>query len=103
MKSINEISSKSMATAEQLEHRLQLLKYAKQKRQRELHNALVFKVGELVLSCWPWVSRLQVRRKKTENETEFAPLRDLLLKVADSEQYTIVRSVIANRTETPDE
>jgi hypothetical protein len=101
MKPIRNSSSKKLATAEQLENREQLREYAKLKRRRERHNALAFKVGELVMLCWPWVSGLQVRHTKAENEAEFTQLRELLLRVAADENYTIAHDGMARGRPPP--
>jgi hypothetical protein len=101
MKSTENTTPKKLVTAEQHEHREQLRKYANKKRQRERHNALTFRVGELVLLCWPWVLGLQVRRTKAENEAEFTQLRELLLRVAADENYTIAHDNMASGRPPP--
>lgn len=102
MKIQNENIASSLATAEQLEHRLQLKKYAEQKRKKALDNALRFRVGDIVLACWPCVLQLKVRQTKEGNETEFAPLREFLLQIATSHEYNMLLNEIATGVASPE-
>lgn len=97
----NDSIAKNLATVQQLEHRIQLRKYAEQKRQKTLDNVLRFKVGEIVLACLPCVSQLKVRYTKEENEAEFAPLREFLLQIATSYEYTTFHAEMTNRATSP--
>lgn len=87
-------------TAEQLEHRHLLKKHKERKRQKALDDALRYKVGTILLECLPCVATLKVCRTKAENETEFAPLRELLLRIANSKDYSMLRNEIAIDTES---
>lgn len=88
MENLNEITARNLEKLEQMKHRRQLGLYAEQKQEKRRRNALVFKVGEMVLACWPWVAQLKVHRTKEENEAEFAALRGLLLNVATDSDFT---------------
>lgn len=96
MRNLNETTRKSLEKAAQLEHRRQLKQYAEKKREDKRQKVLIFKLGEVVAECWPCVSRFTVRRTKAENEAEFAPLRELLLKIVSDTNYTILIDKISS-------
>lgn len=96
MGNLSETSMKNLEKAAQLERRRQLKRYAEKKREDKRQKALTFKLGEIVMKCWPCVSQFTVRRTKAENEAEFAPLRELLLKIVSDTNYTILIDKISS-------
>lgn len=101
MKTNNEYAIAVPPTGEQLLHREQLSEYAEKKRQKELRNALVFKLGTLLSSCWSCVEDLlRIPRKEVDTEAAFALLKEFLQQVANSEQYTIFDELITSKATT---
>ena len=82
MAMLTEITRSNLKKAQKLEYRRRQKKYAETKREKACRNALTFRVGEIVQECWPQIAQLQVHQTKAENDAEFAPLRELLMKVS---------------------
>lgn len=99
MTPLTEITRSNLEKARKLEHRRRQKKYAEAKRKKAHRDALTFRVGEIVLECWPQVAQLQVHQTKAENDAEFAPLRELLMKIASNPDYTIALSSFATAQE----